>query len=237
MTVPVEIEIKFRASLHAFKVLGDRDAFGSWHVIHRETTALRDSYFDLASGDLGAQRCTLRVRQLNDASVGELTLKAPAGSTAEGIFTRTELTVGIPATATPVHWLSLPETAPVRDALRIRGVNSVGSLVPVAILVNPRRDLILRRGAEEVVLSLDEVSLEGYRYVRRFIEIEARHGGGAAVQSVGEIVQSLVNVRPCFTGKVTGARAWLARNGARRLEELPPNPRHTRVAGGTRSRS
>ena len=90
---PVEIEAKFRASLRAFAILGNRDSLGEWQVVERRGVALRDSYFDTADAALGRQSCTLRVRQNNEDAAAELTLKGPAAVTPEGVFARTELTV------------------------------------------------------------------------------------------------------------------------------------------------
>lgn len=208
---PVEIEAKFRASLRAFAILGDRDALGDWHVVERRSVALRDSYFDTPDAALGRQRCTLRVRQNGDDTVAELTLKGPAAETPEGVFARTELTVAVPAGTQPPGWAGLPGTGPVIEALRVRGVTGIDGLVPVAVLRNPRRDVVVANGDGRVVVSLDEVTIEGESYRQRFVEIEAEAGGAPAVRAVADIIAGLSPMRPARTGKVTAARAWLAR--------------------------
>ena len=208
---PVEIEAKFRASLRAFAILGDRDSLGEWQVVERRAVALRDSYFDTQDGALARQRCTLRVRQNGEDATAELTLKGPAAETPEGVFARTELTVSVPAGTLPPAWADVPGTEPVIKSLHLRGVTQIDQLVPVAVLLNPRRDLIVARGDNRVVVSLDEVSIEGEVYRQRFVEIEAETGGATAVRAVADVISGMVTVRPARTGKVTSARAWLAR--------------------------
>lgn len=208
---PVEIEAKFRASLRAFAILGNRESLGEWQVVERRGVALRDSYFDTADAALGRQSCTLRVRQNNEDATAELTLKGPAAVTPEGVFARTELTVAVPAGTLPPAWAGVPGTGPVIDALRLRGVTGIDGLVPVAVLRNPRRDLVVALGESRVVVSLDEVSIEGEVYCQRFVEIEAERGGAPAVRAVADIIAGMSPMRPARTGKVTSARAWLAR--------------------------
>ena len=207
----IEIEAKFRASQRAVAVLGDREALGDWQVVERRMIALRDSYFDTPDGALARQQCTLRVRQNGDDPVGELTLKGPAGETPEGVFARTELTVAIAAGTAPGAWSAMVGTGPVLDALRARGVADAASLVPVAVLRNPRRDLVVASGEARAVVSLDEVTIEGETYRQRFVEIEAVTGGAPTVRAVANAVLALVAMRPARTGKVQAARAWLAR--------------------------
>jgi inorganic triphosphatase YgiF len=66
-------------------------------------------------------------------------------------------------------------------------------------------------GESRVVISLDEVSIEGEPYRQRFVEIEAESGGAPAVRAVATIIAGVSPMRPARTGKVTLARAWLAR--------------------------
>jgi inorganic triphosphatase YgiF len=95
--------------------------------------------------------------------------------------------------------------------LRVRGVTGIDGLVPVAVLRNPRRDVVVANGDGRVVVSLDEVTIEGESYRQRFVEIEAEAGGAPAVRAVADIIAALSPMRPARTGKVTAARAWLAR--------------------------
>ena len=208
---PVEIEAKFRASLRAFAILGNRESLGGWQVVERREVALRDSYFDTADAALARQSCTLRVRQNGEDVTAELTLKGPAAETPEGVFARTELTGAVPAGTLPSAWAGVPGTEPVIEALRLRGVTGIDGLVPVAVLRNPRRDLVVALGESRVVVSLDEVSIEGEVYCQRFVEIEAERGGASAVRAVADIIAGMSPMRPARTGKVTSARAWLAR--------------------------
>jgi inorganic triphosphatase YgiF len=214
---PVEIEAKYRASLRAFAILGERDSLGEWSVVDRREVALRDRYFDTPDAALARQRCTLRVRQNGEDAMAELTLKGPAAETPEGVFARTEITVAVPAGTLPTAWAGVPGTTPVIEALRLRGVTGIDEFVPVAVLKNPRRDLVVALGDSRVVVSLDEVSIEGEVYRQRFVEIEAESGGASAVRAVADIIVGISPMRPARTGKVTAARAWLAR----RRRQLP----------------
>jgi inorganic triphosphatase YgiF len=136
------------------------------------------------------------------------------------VFARTELTVSVPAGTLPTAWARTPGTEPVIEALRLRGVTAPDELVPVAVLRNPRRDLIVASGDRRVVVSLDEVSIEGEPYRQRFVEIEAEVGGALAVRLVADTIAAILlassaggagQLRPARNGKVTLARAWLAR--------------------------
>ena len=216
---PIEIEVKLRASRQAFAILAEASAFGPWRVVEQTETRLRDTYFDTPGHSLARQRCTLRIRSLDGDAIGELTLKGPAGDAPGGPMARTELTASMPVSV-PVHeWDTVAEARPVIDALRARGIAYPGDLADGAVLVNPRRNLRLRRGAKtgdphdyaEVVLSLDEVRLEGHPYLRRYVEIELGRGAPEAVTEVSNLVARMTRLRPARSGKVQAARAWLAR--------------------------
>ncbi len=230
---PVEIEVKLRASRQAFAVLAEASAFGPWRVVEQTEIRLRDTYFDTPDHSLARQRCTLRIRSLDGDAIGELTLKGPSGNApsgpsdadentgrmSEGIMARTELTAVMPV-GVPVHeWGAVVEARPVIDALRARGIAYPGDLADGAVLVNPRRNLRLRRTTNnvhpidyaEVVLSLDEVRLEGHRYVRRYVEIELVRGAPETVTEVSALLVGMTRLRPARSGKVQAARAWLAR--------------------------
>jgi hypothetical protein len=141
-----------------------------------------------------------------------------------GPLARTELTAVIPV-GIPVHeWDTITEARPVIEALRVRGISYPGDLAGGAVLVNPRRNLRLRRDTNaghahdhaEVILSLDEVRLEGHPYLRRYVEIELVRGAPEAIMEVSNLVAGMTRLRPARSGKVQAARAWLAR--------LHPNP-------------
>ena len=221
---PIEIEVKLRASRQAFADLAKASALGPWRVVEQTEIRLRDTYFDTPGHALARQRCTLRIRSLDGEAIGELTLKGPAGDTTGGPLARTELTAAIPV-GIPVHeWDTITEARPVIEALRVRGIAYPGDLVGGAVLVNPRRNLRLRRDTNaghahdhaEVILSLDEVRLEGHPYLRRYVEIELVHGAPEAIMEVSNLVAGMTRLRPARSGKVQAARAWLAR--------LHPNP-------------
>ena len=221
---PIEIEVKLRASRQAFADLAKTSAFGPWRVVEQTEIRLRDTYFDTSGNALARQRCTLRIRSLDGEAIGELTLKGPAGDALGGPLARTELTAAIPV-GIPVHeWDTITEARPVIEALRVRGISYPGDLAGGAVLVNPRRNLRLRRDTNaghahdhaEVILSLDEVRLEGHPYLRRYVEIELVRGAPEAIMEVSNLVAGMTRLRPARSGKVQAARAWLAR--------LHPNP-------------
>ena len=221
---PIEIEVKLRASRQAFADLAKASAFGPWRVVEQTEIRLRDTYFDTSGHALARQRCTLRIRSLDGEAIGELTLKGPAGDAPGGPLARTELTVAIPVGIGVHEWDTITEARPVIEALRIRGIAYPGDLVGGAVLVNPRRNLRLRRDTNaghahdhaEVILSLDEVRLEGHPYLRRYVEIELVRGVPEAIVEVSNLVAGMTRLRPARSGKVQAARAWLAR--------LHPNP-------------
>ncbi|NCV20576.1 MAG: CYTH domain-containing protein [Chloroflexi bacterium] len=221
---PIEIEVKLRASRQAFADLAEVGAFGPWRVVEQTEIRLRDTYFDTPGHALARQRCTLRIRSLDGEAIGELTLKGPAGDAPGGPLARTELTVAIPVGIGVHEWDTITEARPVIEALRIRGIAYPGDLVGGAVLVNPRRNLRLRRDTNaghahdhaEVILSLDEVRLEGHPYLRRYVEIELVRGVPEAIVEVSNLVAGMTRLRPARSGKVQAARAWLAR--------LHPNP-------------
>jgi inorganic triphosphatase YgiF len=108
------------------------------------------------------------------------------------------------------------------DALRRLGVLGglgVGSgLRPDVVLLNPRRDLLLRLGADEVVLSLDEVALEGAPYRRRYVEAELKKGQAQALQALVEALVEQFGLRPSRRAKAQAAREWLARQATAQAE-------------------
>lgn len=207
---PVEVEAKLAGSRSAFRALESlqgvdgADGKGSWHVRERRTTHLRDEYWDTPDQHLLKQGCTLRVRELDGAPVGELTFK---GAYRDG--GRTEETVEAPTRSDPAAWRRLPQARAILDNLREMGV--LDALERSVVLVNPRHDLTLARGDDEEVLSLDEVSLEGHPYTRRYIEIELKRGSRESHDALVQTVREKFGLRPVRTGKLAAARRWLAR--------------------------
>jgi inorganic triphosphatase YgiF len=216
---PVETEAKLHASRRVFAALADAPEVAGWRVAERRDTSLRDTYWDTPDGRLARAGSTLRVRQNGPDPRGELTLKGPvpreAGSGAPGAWSRTELSVAVPAGSGPSEWAAIPAARPVLDALRRLGTS--GGLRPDVVLLNPRRDLLLRRGddgEDEVVLSLDEVALEGAPYRRRYVEAELKKGQAQALQALVETLVGRFGLRPSRRAKVQAAREWLARQPA-----------------------
>jgi triphosphatase len=213
---PVETEAKLHASRRAFDALAEAPEVAGWRVAERRDTALRDTYWDTPDGRLARAGSTLRVRQNGSDPQGELTLKGPvpreAGSGAPGAWSRTELSVAVPAGSGPPEWATIPAAQPVLDALRRLG--AAGGLRPDVVLRNPRRDLLLRQGADEVVLSLDEVALEGAPYRRRYVEAELKKGRTQALQTLVEALVEQFGLRPSRRAKAQAAREWLARQSA-----------------------
>lgn len=127
--------------------------------------------------------------------------------------TRTELTVAVPAGSGLPDWARLPAVQPLLASLQEvigKELNVTDALRPDVVLLNPRRELVLRRDGEEVVLSLDEVRLEGRPYCRRYVELELKHGARSALDELVHEFTQRFRLRPARYGKVDAARRWLA---------------------------
>lgn len=228
----VEIEAKLRASRRAFRALAAQDVLeddqgASWRIVQRRELTLRDTYWDTPDGRLARANGTLRVREQGAELPGELTLKGPVprhsahGATAG--WSRTELTVAVPAGSGPAHWAQLPTAGPVITALqdlcveRTRAGSGVSALLQLRadiVLLNPRRELVLQRDDQQCVLSLDEVRIEGQPYTRRYVEIELKHGPATALDRLAAALAQRYGLRPSRQAKVAAARAWLAKRRA-----------------------
>lgn len=210
--VPVETEIKFRASRRAFAALESLSALAGWQVVARRDGSLRDTYWDTPERALEKAGCTLRVRQVDGGPGVEFTLKGPVGPVVPGRIgrQRTELSVQLEEAAArgPSMWSTLPAARPVLDALEPLGV--VERLRPDIVLLNPRRELILQRDDAEVAMALDEVRIEGRPYVRRYVELELTRGPHEALDALADAATHLAELRPARQGKVQAARAWAA---------------------------
>lgn len=229
---PIETEVRLRGSQRAFRALAAAAVINSWRVVARRRVRLRDVYWDTPDHRLAALGITLRVREpmLEPAALpaaervarpsAELTLKRPAERPAPGAAShqRYELTAPVPLGTGPREWQHLPAARPITAALRDLGV--LDDLYPDLVLCNPRHELVLRRDArragrsEEVVLSLDEVTIEGAPYRRRYVELELARGHRAALEELAARVQERFGVRASRTGKVQAARRWMARRGS-----------------------
>jgi inorganic triphosphatase YgiF len=215
-TEPTEIEAKLAASRRAFAAIAGADEIGGWRVVQTRTVDLRDAYWDTQDRSLGRAGCTLRVREIDGAPEGELTYKGPAAAPtgATGSSMRVELIARAAAGSTPRDWERLPAAAPILAALRRMSVDGqLQQLRPDVVLRNPRREMVLRHDGDEAVLSLDEVTIEGHPYRRRYVEIELRRGSRAALDAVAAAAAGRFGLRPARKGKVQAAREWLARYG------------------------
>jgi inorganic triphosphatase YgiF len=210
---PVETEAKLRASVRAFRQIERCKEIAGWRVAARRAVRLRDTYWDTADDRLLRAGCTLRVREMNGAPGAELTFKGPAGprSTVGGSQARLELTAEVPAGSGPDRWAASGAARPGLAALR--QVAGDEALQPVVVLLNPRRELALRRGASEVIVSLDEVGIEGQPYRRRYVEIELKRGSREELDILAAAAQRAFGLRPTQRGKVQAAREWLAERG------------------------
>jgi hypothetical protein len=204
---PCEVEAKFVGSQRAFRALEQLDEIDGWRVAERREVRLRDTYWDTPDRRLGAEVRTLRVREMDGAATGELTLK---GRPEDG--GRTEETVAAPAGSGPGEWARLPGAEPILDTLRRLGV--IDRLRPDVVLLNPRRELVLRRGDAEEVLSLDEMRIEGQPYRRSYVELELKHGDREGHDALVRAIAGRFGLRPSGLGKVHAARRWLERRAA-----------------------
>jgi hypothetical protein len=215
---PVETEAKLRASARAFRQLERLEEIDGWRVVERRRVSLRDTYWDTPDRQLGQAGCTLRVREQDGGPQAELTFKGRPGDGAGASRSRTEITVVAPSGSGPEQWRRLPAARPVLDSLRRLGVTS--GLAPDLVLLNPRRELVLRRHwgdteatreatPDEAVLSLDEVRIEGRPYLRRYVEIELKRGSQAPLDELVEVVATRYGLPATYEGKVQSARAWL----------------------------
>jgi inorganic triphosphatase YgiF len=218
-SLPVETEAKLHASRAVFDALSGLETVEGWRAVERHDVRLRDTYWDTADRRLSRARGTLRVREMDGAPQAELTLKGPvpvhtdAGSPTA--WTRTELTVAVPAGSGPDTWAGSVGAAPLLAALRRLGV--ADGLRPDIVLLNPRREIILEHGGGVAALSLDEVAIEGAPYRRRYVEIELKRGPAAALERLVQALVARYRLRPSRQAKVEAARRWLARyaSGAR----------------------
>jgi inorganic triphosphatase YgiF len=210
--VPIEVEAKLHASKPAFHALARATTIAGWQIVEQREVRLRDTYWDTPDDRLGRANCTLRVRELDGARQAELTFKGPvAGAGDRGpAHSRTELTVAAPAGSGPADWADLPSAGPIWRALQ--EVVATQLLRPDVVLLNPRRDLVLRQGSAEVVLSLDEVRIEGHPYVRRYVEVELVRGPRRPFDQLVHAVAEQYRLRPASVPKVQAARTWLARH-------------------------
>ncbi|MGH2369442.1 MAG: CYTH domain-containing protein, partial [Chloroflexota bacterium] len=151
------------------------------------------------------------------ARKGELTLKGPSshqdgrGRAAPVSWSRTELTAEAPAGSGPQEWARTPAAAVIVAALR--RLDAAEGLRPDVVLLNPRRELVLRKDADEAVLSLDEVCIEDQPYCRRYVEIELKRGAHATLETLAQSIAAQFRLRPSRRGKVQAARAWLTGRG------------------------
>ena len=210
---PVETEAKLRASMRAFRQIEGCEEIAGWRVAARRDVRLRDTYWDTIDDRLLRAGCTLRVREIDGAPDAELTFKGPAGtrSAVGGSQARLELTAEASAGSGPDRWAASDAARPVVDALR--QVAGDEALRPAVVLLNPRREIALRRGASEVILSLDEVGIEGQPYRRRYVEIELKRGSRDELDTLAAAAQRAFGLRPAERGKVQAAREWLAERG------------------------
>jgi triphosphatase len=209
---PVEVEAKFLASERAFRLLREPSTIAGWEVDRRRDVRLRDIYWETPDYRLLRAGYNLRVRQMDELPEAELTLKGPVerGSGMSG--SRAEWTAHVPAGSGPTDWQYLTEAAPIANILRVVGVfdppRGGTELRPELVLLNPRHEMVLRLGANIAVLSLDEVTIEGEPYRRRYVEIELEQGSRQALDELAQSVAHRFGLRPSQQGKVQAARRW-----------------------------
>jgi inorganic triphosphatase YgiF len=204
---PREIEAKFDASAATFRSLERLEELDGWRVSERRSVRLRDSYWDTPDQRLARDECTLRVRELDGAPQGELTFK---GKPVRG--GRTEETVSVRAGTGPRQWQRVLEARPILDAMR--AIVPLSQLRQDVVLLNPRRELVLRKGRAEEVLSLDEMRIEGHAYAKRYVELELKRGARAGHDALARALAERFSLKESKTGKVQAARDWLAKRTA-----------------------
>ena len=201
---PREVEAKFDASLATFRALEKLEEIEGWRVSERRSVRLRDSYWDTPDQRLAQRECTLRVRELDEAKDAELTFK---GKPENG--GRTEETAAVRAGSGPRQWGRAPEARAILDA--VRAVAPLSDLRQDVVLLNPRRELVLRKGRAEEILSLDEMRIEGQPYVKRYVELELKRGARAGHDGLVRALAERFELTESKKGKVQAAREWLAR--------------------------
>ena len=204
---PREVEAKFDASLATFRALEGLEELEGWRVTERRAVRLRDSYWDTPDHRLAQRECTLRVRELDGGAEAELTFK---GKPERG--GRSEETVSVRAGSGPRQWQRDPNARPILEGLR--SVVSLAALRQDVVLLNPRRELVLRKGRAEEILSLDEMRIEGHPYVKRYVELELKRGARAGHDARVRALAERFRLKESTTGKVQAAREWLARRHA-----------------------
>jgi uncharacterized protein YjbK len=204
---PREIEAKFDASLAVFRALERLEELDGWRVTERRSVQLRDSYWDTPDHRLARDECTLRVRELDGAPDGELTFK---GKPVRG--GRTEETVSIRAGTGPRQWQRVPAARPILDALR--ALVSLSQLRQDVVLLNPRRELVLKKGNAYEVLSLDEMRIEGQPYAKRYVELELKRGPRVGHDALTRALAERFTLKESKKGKVQAARDWLAQRAS-----------------------
>lgn len=202
---PREVEAKFDASLATFRAIERLEELDGWHVTERRSVNLRDSYWDTPDHLLMRRGCTLRVRELDGSTEAELTFKGPPEDGG-----RTEETVSIRAGSGPRQWQRVPAARAILDA--VRELTPLAALRQDVVLLNPRRELVLRKGRAEEILSLDEMRIEGHPYVKRYVEVELKHGARAGHDALTHALAERFHLKESTKGKVQRARDWLARS-------------------------
>ena len=204
---PREIEAKFNASIPKFRAIEKLERIAGWHVVDRRTVHLRDAYWDTPDNKLGKDECTLRVREVDGSPEGELTFKGkPEGGG------RTEEIAAVRSGTGPKDWARVRQAKPIVDALR--ELDALDSLKQDVVLLNPRRELVLRKGRAEETLSLDEVRVEDHSYVRRYVELELKRGARATHNALVHALAGKFHLEESKSGKVQSVRDWLQQRRA-----------------------
>lgn len=203
----MEIEAKLLIVSRNAAKLADEIAglrrLGRYLLIPRAVEGLRDTYWDVADGQLGEQRVALRLRQIDGRTL--ITLKGPSGEVAGGVAARMELEEPWSAAAYATIrrcladyglWPSAASSAPPSGdpfvALRAAGL----------VIVQDRetdrrpRDLVVAmdtsdRPAAELAIDLTTFHVGADRVLSREIEIESKvpDGGEAVQQAAGALLE------------------------------------------------
>jgi inorganic triphosphatase YgiF len=194
------------------------ERLGDLAVTGRRHERQHNSFFDSASGSLGAKRLGFRRRTIDGERLASWTLKGE-GEHLQGIATRTEIELQLDPDLAPAL-----ASGALRDAARSRGAAAWAEEIDEALSHGlPRKtpfletrtdrrivDLVDRARGAEVELALDEVHLLGHAYQETEIEAELKRGSADALSMARAAIEALGEVDESEGSKLSRAAAHVA---------------------------